>query len=121
MDQQAIAGVRTFNRTVAERIGALTDEFLGRKRPMGESRTLWEVGEAGVEVRELRRRLGLDSGYATRVLQSLGQQGLIRVTPGRGDRRVRHVRLTAAGRRERAELDRLSDGVARAFLEPLGQ
>jgi len=31
------------------------------------------------------------------------------------------VRLTAAGRRERAELDQLSDGVAWAFLEPLDQ
>jgi len=121
MDRLAVAEVRAFNRTVAERIGALTDEFLGRQRPMGESRILWEIGEAGLEVRELRSRLGLDSGYTTRVLQSLGEQGLITVKAGSGDRRVRHVRLTAAGRRERAELDQLSDGVAWAFLEPLDQ
>ena len=121
MDRLAVAEVRAFNRTVAERIGALTDEFLGRQRPMGESRILWEIGEAGLEVRELRSRLGLDSGYTTRVLQSLGEQGLITVKASSGDRRVRHVRLTAAGQRERAELDQLSDGVAWAFLEPLDQ
>jgi len=50
-ERQAIEQVRTFNRTVAERIGALSDEFLGRARPMGESRTLWEIGPRGAEVR----------------------------------------------------------------------
>ena len=71
MDREAVTQVRSFNRTVAERIGALTDEFLGRRRPMGNSRTLWEIDPEGVEMRTLRARLGLDSGYASRVLQSL--------------------------------------------------
>src|SRR4051795_6047438 len=53
MDEQAIQQVRRFNRIVAERIGALDDRFLGRVRPMGESRTLWEIGAGGTEVREL--------------------------------------------------------------------
>lgn len=120
MDKAAIATVRTFNRTVAERIGALTDEFLGRHRPYGESRTLWEIGPDGVEVRTLRERLGLDSGYASRVLRSLQRERLITVAPSPNDRRVRLVRLTAAGRAERAELDRRADAVAWSFLEPLG-
>lgn len=120
MAKAVVAQVRAFNRTVAERIGALTDEFLGRGRPMGESRTLWEIGPGGAEVRELRARLGLDSGYATRVLQSLARQRLITVGPSQADRRVRRVRLTRAGRAERAELDRRADGVAWSFLEPLG-
>jgi DNA-binding MarR family transcriptional regulator/predicted N-acetyltransferase YhbS len=115
----AIDRVRSFNRLVTERIGAVTDQFLGRDRPMGESRTLWEIGDGGVEVRELRARLNLDSGYATRVLQSLERQGLISVRPSRADARVREVRLTRAGKAERAELDRRSDQVAWGFLEPL--
>jgi DNA-binding MarR family transcriptional regulator/GNAT superfamily N-acetyltransferase len=106
---------------VAERIGALTDEFLGRGRPMGESRTLWEIGLKGTDVRELRERLGLDSGYTSRVLRSLERQGLIRVGESRDDRRVRHVQLTKEGRAERAELDRRADAVARSFLEPLNE
>jgi len=119
MTDGQVAQVRLFNRMVAERIGALTDHFLGRGRPMGESRTLWEVGPDGVEVRALRMRLGLDSGYASRVLRSLERQGLIRVEPNRRDRRVRFIRLTRAGRAERRELDRRADSVARGFLEPL--
>jgi len=118
-ERQAIEQVRTFNRTVAERIGALSDEFLGRARPMGESRTLWEIGPRGAEVRELRARLNLDSGYATRVLQSLERQRLITIRASERDGRVREVRLTKAGRTERAELDRRSNRVARSFLEPL--
>ena len=119
MAKAAVAQVRAFNRTVAERIGALTDAFLGRGRPMGESRTLWEIGPGGAEVRELRARLGLDSGYATRVLQSLARQRLITVGPSQADRRVRRVRLTSAGRAERAELDRRADALASSFLKPL--
>lgn len=119
MDRAAIDRVRTFNRTVTERIGALTDEFLGRGRPMGQSRALWEIGTDGVEMRELRSRLGLDSGYASRVLGALERQGLVTVAPSPEDRRVRRVHLTASGRMERAELDRRADSVAESFLVPL--
>ena len=119
MEKAAVKQVRAFNRLVAERIGALSDHFLGRSRSMGESRTLWEIGPRGVEVRELRTRLGLDSGYASRVLRSLQRQRLIEVRPSRRDARVRTVRLTARGRAEREELERRSDRVAWSFLEPL--
>src|ERR671923_233889 len=119
MSETALEGVRAFNRTVAERIGALSDRFLGRDRPMGESRVLWEIGTDGAEVRELRARLGLDSGYASRVLRSLSRQGLVSVEPSPSEGRVRQARLTEAGRAERAELDRRSDEVAWTFLEPL--
>jgi len=119
MDAAAVQRVRAFNRTVAERIGALTDGFLGRGRPMGESRTLWEIGLDGTEVRALRARLGLDSGYTSRVLRSLEQEGLITVEASPDDGRVRYARLTGAGRAERAELDQRADEVAWSFLEPL--
>ena len=59
--QVEVERVRAFNRLVAERIGALSDGFLGRGRPMGESRVLWEIGPHNCEVRALRARLGLDS------------------------------------------------------------
>lgn len=119
MDRAAVRQIRGFNRTVAERIGALSDNFLGRSRPMGESRTLWEIGPEGTEVRHLRERLHLDSGYMSRVLRSLERQGLIEVQPSPDDARVGYVALTRKGHAERAELDRRSDEVARGFLEPL--
>ena len=119
MDQSAIALTRAFNRTAAERIGVLTDQFLGRARPLGETRALWEIGPDGLEVRALRARLGLDSGYASRVLRALERQGLVAVTASPDDGRVRRARLTEAGLAEYAEINRRSDAVAWSFLEPL--
>jgi DNA-binding MarR family transcriptional regulator/predicted N-acetyltransferase YhbS len=121
MNASMVERVRGFNRVVTERIGALDDEYLGRGRPLGESRMLWEIGVDGAEVRQLRRRLGMDSGYASRLLRSLEAQGLIAVETATPDRRVRQARLTAAGVAERAELDRLSDELAASMLEPLDE
>jgi DNA-binding MarR family transcriptional regulator/GNAT superfamily N-acetyltransferase len=118
MEPELVERVRSFNRTVTERVGALNDNFLGRARPLGEARMLWEVGDEA-DVRELRGRLALDSGYLSRLLRSLERQGLVAVEPSVHDRRVRHVRLTAAGLEERAELERRSDELARLLLESL--
>src|SRR6266568_160917 len=121
MDMPLVEQVRSFNRTMTERVGVLNDHFLGRNHPLGEARLLWEIGSEGGSVRELRRRLGLDSAYVSRLLRSLEGQGLIVVGTSEHDRRVRHVRLTAAGLRERAELDRRADAFARSLLEPLDE
>ncbi|MGW2813651.1 bifunctional helix-turn-helix transcriptional regulator/GNAT family N-acetyltransferase [Streptomyces sp. NPDC001415] len=119
MDAGQIERVRRFNRTVTERVGVLHDRYLGRDRPIGEARLLWEIGEQGQDVRGLRERLGLDSGYVSRLLRSLESDGLVTVEPQPQDRRVRTVRLTDAGRAERAVLDRRSDELAGSLLEPL--
>ena len=119
MASDTVARLRSFNRTVTERVGALETRYLGRDRPLGESRLLWEIGSEGAAVRDLRRRLGLDSGYVSRLLRSLEKRGLAIVEEDDSDARVRVARLTARGRRERAELDRLSDQLAWAILEPL--
>jgi DNA-binding MarR family transcriptional regulator/GNAT superfamily N-acetyltransferase len=114
-----VAQVRRFNRTVTERVGALSDHFLGTDRPLGEARLLWEIGLEGCEVRVLRARLGLDSGYVSRLLRSLAAAGLVEVAASAGDRRIRVARLTEAGRAERAALDERSDDLARSLLTPL--
>jgi DNA-binding MarR family transcriptional regulator len=119
MNSQAIHQIRSFNRIVAERIGAVDDKFLRRPRPYGETRLLWEIGGEGADVRALRRRLSIDSGYLSRVLRSLEGQGLITVRTSKNDARVRCASLTAAGRRERAEVDRRSDALAAGILDPL--
>jgi DNA-binding MarR family transcriptional regulator len=121
MDKVLIEQVRMFNRTMTERIGVLNDHFLGRAHPLGEARLLWEIGSRGASVRELRRRLGLDSGYVSRLLRSLEGQGLIVVEASKSDGRVRHVRLTRAGLRERALLDQRADAFAHSLLEPLSE
>jgi DNA-binding MarR family transcriptional regulator/GNAT superfamily N-acetyltransferase len=119
MSEAMVDQVRRFNRTVTERVGALSDRFLGLDRPLGEARLLWEIGPDGCEVRLLRSRLGLDSGYVSRLLRSLEAGGLVELATSGTDRRIRVAGLTAAGRAQRAALDERSDGLARSLLAPL--
>src|SRR5215475_8823343 len=121
METAQVEQVRSFNRSMTQRVGALNDHFLGRSHPLSEARLLWEIGAEGTSVRELRRRLGLDSGYTSRLLRSLERQGLIKVRASSQDGRVRYVQLTRAGLRERAELDRRADAFACSVLEPLSE
>ena len=119
MQMSLVEQVRSFNRTVTERVGALDDHFLGRDHPLGEARLLWEIGGAGAEIQELESRLSLDSASLGRRLQALQEQGLIVVGPGGTDRSLAHVQLTAAGQRERTELEHRAAAFAQALLEPL--
>lgn len=117
--QDQVTALRRFNRTVTQRVGALADGYLARDRPLGQARLLWEIGDGGGELASLRARLDLDSGYLSRLLRALENDGLIRVDASDGDRRERVARLTAAGRREWKVLDRRSDALARGILDPL--
>ena len=77
MNADHVQTVRRFNRTVTRRVGALDDSFLGRGRPLSEARLLHEIGRQGADVRDLRARLALDSGYLSRLLRSLEGRGLV--------------------------------------------
>ena len=115
----AVGQIRSFNRTVTQHIGALESRFLGRDRSLGASRLLFEIGAEGIEVRQLRARLELDSGYVSRLLRGLEEEGLVRTGPSAEDARVRVARLTKSGLKELAVLNRLSDQAARALLHRL--
>ncbi len=119
IDRTAIDQVRRFHRVVTQRVGALDDRYLARDRPLGQARLLWEIGEAGADVRDLRARLDLDSGYLSRLLRALEGDGLVAVGSGEPDRRVRVARLTDRGREEWSVLDERSDELARSLVEPL--
>ncbi|MDW5329845.1 MarR family winged helix-turn-helix transcriptional regulator [Plantactinospora sp. KLBMP9567] len=110
--------VRDFNRYYSQRIGLLTDRYLGQDRPLSEARLLYEIG-TGAPVRDLRTRLGWDSGYLSRSLRSLEGQGLVQLRAHETDRRVRVAELTAAGTAELAELERRSTAAASELLAPL--
>src|SRR5207237_1031373 len=85
MPADQVAQVRRFNRLVTQRIGALDDHFLGRDRPLGASRLLYEIGPKGADVRDLRRRLGLDAGYVSRLTTTLAAEGLVRPGQASGE------------------------------------
>jgi DNA-binding MarR family transcriptional regulator/GNAT superfamily N-acetyltransferase len=119
MNAEHVLQIRRFNRLVTQRAGALDDHFLGRDRPLGESRVLYEIGTGGADLRDVRARLGLDSGYLSRLVQSLEAKGLVRLQAGPNDERVRHAKVTRAGLAELREMNKRSDRAAEAVLAPL--
>ena len=114
-----IADIRRFNRLYTQRIGLLEHDFLGRGRPLAEARLIHEIGSAGIELKRLRSRLSLDSGYLSRLLRSLQRQKLVRIAVSRKDRRQRTIELTHRGRREFGAYERLSDKRVETIGEPL--
>jgi DNA-binding MarR family transcriptional regulator/GNAT superfamily N-acetyltransferase len=116
--EQDVALVRSFNRLVTRQVGALNDRYLGRL-PLGEARVLFEIGAGGATPRDVRARLGLDSGYLSRMLRSLEQAGLVGKKPDPRDGRTTRLFLTRAGREEMRTLDRISHELAASALAPL--
>lgn len=86
---------------------------------MSEARLIFEIGVSGADVKELRTRLGLDSGYLSRLLRSLERQRLITTPQTSVDKRIRRAKLTRAGNAELKELNKRSDRLARSMLNPL--
>jgi DNA-binding MarR family transcriptional regulator len=115
----AAAVVRRFNRSYTQRIGALEDSFLGLGMPLGTARLLFEIGTTPASVQELRERLGLDSGYLSRLLRQLESDDLVTVSTDPADRRRRLVALSAAGHRAWEELERRSEERAHLLVDPL--
>ncbi len=116
--ERDIAQVRSFNRLVTRQVGALNDRYLGR-RPLGELRVLFEIGLDGATPRDVRARLGLDSGYVSRMVRALERDGLVEQRPDEADRRTKRLALTGAGRSELGELNRISDEMAASVISPL--
>ena len=121
MPNDLVPAVRSFYRALTLRVGVFTDSFLGRGRPLAQARLIFEIGKDGADIRELRTRLDLDSGYMSRLLRSVERDGLVEVEALESDRRGRRARLTAAGLEELKELDRLGHRFAEVTLDPLSE
>ncbi len=111
--------LRRFNRSYTQRIGALDDSFLGLGLPLASARLVFEIGARPTTVHALRGRLGLDSGYLSRLIRGLERAGQVAVRADETDRRRRVLELTPAGHALLEELDRRSVERARAILDPL--
>ncbi len=91
--------IRDFNRFFTRQIGVLRDGLLHTPYSLTEARLLFELGSRQqVTATELRRALGLDAGYMSRLLARFEEQGLLERQPDDADGRQRQLRLTAHGR-----------------------
>jgi ribosomal protein S18 acetylase RimI-like enzyme len=111
VEVEQIARVRDFNRYYTQRLGMLTDRFLGQDRPFGQARLLFEIDD-GSTLGELRVRLGLDEDYLRGQLDALAGQGLVRLNG-------MHAALTDEGRAERADLEARSNAGIASLLGEL--
>ena len=91
--------IRAFNRTYAQRMGLLSNRFLGTDLNVTELRILYELDEFGpTSARELTRRLELDEGYVSRIVEKFTARNWVQKTPNPKDARQRMLSLTRAGR-----------------------
>jgi DNA-binding MarR family transcriptional regulator/GNAT superfamily N-acetyltransferase len=116
----AVATVREFNRFYTRVIGVLEEGLLDTPYTLTEARVIFELAQGEqVEVAALRRRLGLDPGYLSRILSRYESDGLIIRSRSTSDARRQVVRLTAAGRSAYKTLDERSARQIEAVLEGL--
>jgi DNA-binding MarR family transcriptional regulator/ribosomal protein S18 acetylase RimI-like enzyme len=102
-----IDAVRSFTRFYTNKVGALRGGLHGSRHPLPEARVLFDLGQSeATEVSELRHALEMDAGQLSRLLARLDADGLVVRERSASDGRRQVLRLTAAGRREHARLDR---------------
>jgi DNA-binding MarR family transcriptional regulator/GNAT superfamily N-acetyltransferase len=119
---QRVAAVRAFNRLYTGVIGVLDEGPADAEYSLPEARVLFELTQRDpLAVTDLRKRLDLDGGYASRLLARLESRGLITRERSDEDARRQLVRPTAAGRDAFALLNRRSTeqigGLLRRFAD----
>jgi DNA-binding MarR family transcriptional regulator/N-acetylglutamate synthase-like GNAT family acetyltransferase len=116
----AVAELRAFNRFYTGQLGMLGPRFLATPHTLAEARVLFELAQdEQVEVSALRRRMRIDAGHLSRLLTRLEQRGLVARERSAADGRRQIARLTAAGTRDFAVLDRRSNEDTAARLAGL--
>jgi DNA-binding MarR family transcriptional regulator/N-acetylglutamate synthase-like GNAT family acetyltransferase len=110
--EDRVRAVRRFNRFYTKRLGLLQQGMVGSPFSLAEGRVLYELAHRDrPTASDLGKALDLDAGYLSRLLRGFGRRGLVAASASATDRRQRHLRLTASGRRAS---DKLDDGSQKA-------
>ena len=113
------AAVREFNRYYTRRVGALGGH-LGSEFSLTEVRVLYELAHRDAPTASaIAAALDLDRGYLSRLLRSFKKRGLISTSVSKDDRRRTHLRLTPAGKRAFAPLNKRADADVAEMLDRL--
>ena len=103
---ERVDAVRAFNRFYTNLIGVVGEGLLETPYSLTEARVLFELAQReSSEVTVLRRSLGLDAGYLSRILSRFESDGLIRRERSAADARRQVAGLTDRGRSVFRELD----------------
>ncbi|MGY6657230.1 bifunctional helix-turn-helix transcriptional regulator/GNAT family N-acetyltransferase [Amycolatopsis sp. TRM77291] len=116
-----VATVRAFNRLYTGVIGVLDEGPADAEYSLSEARVIFELAQQdSTQVTDLRKRLDLDAGYASRLLARLEGRGLLTRERSDEDARRQIVRLTENGRKAFAVLDERSVGRIGSLLGRFG-
>lgn len=117
-----VESVRRFNRFYTKRIGLLHEGLLESGFSLTQARVLFELAHGeDLTASTLRRELGLDAGYLSRILRRFADDGLVEKHPAPGDGRKRILQLTGKGREAFATLDSRSREEVSSMLRELSE
>lgn len=105
-----VAEVRAFTRFYTAQLKFLSEGLLETPYSMAEARLLFELRQReSTDAADLRRTLGLDAGYLSRLITRFEADGLVTRRPSANDARRQAVTLTAAGQQAFDLLDQRSN------------
>jgi DNA-binding MarR family transcriptional regulator/N-acetylglutamate synthase-like GNAT family acetyltransferase len=108
-DTARVAAVRDFNRFYTRVIGVLSEGLVRTPYSLTEARVIFELAQRDrTEVTALRRDLGLDPGYLSRMLGRFESDGLVAREMSTVDARRQVVGLTDQGHKAYKTLDHRS-------------
>lgn len=114
-----VSAVRAFNRLYTRKIHVL-DGMASSPFSLAEARVLYELAHRQQPTAtDIRKELGLDAGYMSRILRNFERRKLVRREQSTTDERQRFLSLTPRGRKAFAPLDDRSSRDIAALLNQL--
>lgn len=115
-DQQ-VSAIRAFNRFYTRKIGVVGG-MASSPFSLAEARVLHELANREKPTAtEIRKELGLDAGYMSRILRDFERRKLVAREQSKADERQRFLSLTAKGRRVFAPLNDRSNRDIAAMID----
>jgi len=117
--EKQVSAVRAFNRFYTRKIGVL-DGMASRPFSLAEARVLYELAHRQQPTAtDIRKELGLDAGYMSRILRDFERRKLVRRELSKTDERQRFLSLTSKGRKAFVPLDERSNRDISTMLNEL--
>ena len=114
-----VSAIRAFNRFYTRRIGVI-DGMASSPFSLAEARVLLELARRErPTATDIRKELGLDAGYLSRILRGFERQKLVRRAQSNRDERQKFLSLTPKGRKTFVTLNERSNRDAAAMIESL--
>jgi DNA-binding MarR family transcriptional regulator len=119
-EAEHVSAMREFNRFYTMRLGLLRRRHLDGEFSLTEARILYEIGSTPkLTASSLRKTLGLDAGYISRLLTLLTRRKLVRQTASKEDGREKLLTLSTAGVKKLAQINERSALQIEELLDPL--